>query len=84
MRKKLGIRYLRDLSGLDEFKEAEVIYRCRTQDLDKAILHLDRYCTQTQELIQKPDVWRAIRKLAKVLVVKGTMDADQVRTVLQS
>jgi hypothetical protein len=59
-------------------------YRCKTHDLIKAIIHLDRYWKQTQALIRQPDVWRSIKKLAERLVVEGTMGADQVRQVLQS
>jgi hypothetical protein len=84
MRKKFSVEYLQDLSQLDEVLEAEAIYRCRTHDFDRAIRYLDRYWQLTQELIGQADVWDAIQRLADVLVVQGTMDADQVRTVLQS
>jgi len=81
-RRKLGVRYVRELCGLDEVREAEVIYRCRTRDFEKAIVHIDRHWQMTRDLVGQPNVWCAIRELASVLVVKGTMDVNQVRAAL--
>jgi hypothetical protein len=82
VRRQTGVRYLREFSELDEFREIEVVYRCKTHDFDRAISYLDKHSKMTRDLISQLDVWRSIRKLAKVLVVQGSMDADEVKAVL--